>query len=114
MRRNWLAKAVMFMVFAPLFVVIFGFVTMWLWNWLMPALFGLHAIRFWQAMGLVLLSKILFGGFQGRAGRRLGGHWRGRMRGRWEKMTPEEREKFRQSMRNWCGAFDSPSAENKA
>lgn len=113
MRRNWFAKLVMFIVFAPLFVVIFGFVTMWLWNWLMPVLFGLHAISFWQAMGLVVLSKILFGGFHSRGGRRYSRHWRGRMRERWEKMTPEERDKFRQSMRERCG-FASPSAENKA
>lgn len=37
-----------------------------LWNWLMPAIFGLTAINYWQAIGLLLLSKILFSGFHGR------------------------------------------------
>jgi hypothetical protein len=72
---------------------VFGFAVMWLWNWLMPAIFGLHAISFWQALGLLVLSKILFGGFYGRHGFK--GDWRARLIRRWEDMTPEEREKFR-------------------
>lgn len=75
-----------------------GFIVMALWNALMPDIFALRPISFWQALGLLVLSKILFGGF--RPG---GGHpgWRRRMRERWERMTPEEREKFKQGMR--CG-----------
>lgn len=34
--------------------------TMWLWNWLMPTLFGLKTITFWQALGVSMLSSILF------------------------------------------------------
>ncbi len=74
-----------------------GFVVMSLWNWLMPALFGLKLIGYWQAVGLIILSKILFGRFRasgGRGGRRLHG-----MRNRWKQRTPEEREKFRQQLR---------------
>lgn len=41
--------------------VLFGFVIMWLWNWLMPMLFGLREITYWQAIGIFLLAKILFG-----------------------------------------------------
>jgi len=85
---------------AILAVGIFGFVLMSLWNWLGPAVFGLHAITYWQALGLLVLSKILFGGFRGRPGG--GGHWRHRMRERWEQMTPEEQEKLRQGMATRC------------
>jgi hypothetical protein len=49
-------------------VILFGFIVMWLWNWLMPDLFGLGTITYWQAMGICLLSKILFGGFGGGGG----------------------------------------------
>jgi hypothetical protein len=49
-------------VFAVFFAFLFGLVVKVLWNWLMPALFGLGAITFWQAFGIVLLAKILFGG----------------------------------------------------
>ena len=49
-------------------IILFGFVIMWLWNWLMPDLFGLTTITYWQAIGICLLSKILFGGFGGSGG----------------------------------------------
>lgn len=41
--------------------ILFGFVIMWLWNWLMPELFGLPALTYWQAVGIFILAKILFG-----------------------------------------------------
>jgi len=56
---------VMGLLFAALFALVFGFVVKWLWNWLMPALFGLGVITYWQAFGIVLLAKLLFGGFGG-------------------------------------------------
>ena len=120
MRENWagrvvsrIVKMLMFgLVFFFVFVPLFGYVVMRLWNWLMPGLFGWHMIGFWQALGLLILCKILFGGFRGGSGRRM--HWRGRMRERWERMTPEEREKFRQSMGGrHCGPFGPPAAEPK-
>jgi len=45
---------------AAVVALFFGFVVLWLWNWLMPAIFGLPTITFWQAWGLVLLSHIFF------------------------------------------------------
>jgi hypothetical protein len=101
-----------FVLFAILFLVVFTFVVMSLWNWLMPALFGWHLISFWQAFGLLILSKILFGGFRGGPHRHW--QWRRRMTERWEQMTPEEREKFRGAMRGRCGHFGPPAAEPKA
>jgi hypothetical protein len=57
-------------VLVPGLLALFSAVTMWLWNWLMPAIFKLPAIGFWQAVGILLLSHILFkGGYRGRAGR---------------------------------------------
>lgn len=58
----WIAFGIMA---AIAFVVLFGFVIMWLWNWLMPEIFGLITITYWQAVGLLILFKILFGGFGG-------------------------------------------------
>ena len=80
-------------------VAVFSFVVMSLWNWILPSVTGWHAITYWQALGLLILSKILFGGFRGGPG----WHWRRRMFERWEKMTAEEREKFREGMRGRCG-----------
>jgi hypothetical protein len=91
--------------------IVAGFVVMALWNRLMPQLFGWHLISFWQALGLLVLARILFGGFRGRPGAHF--HWRQRMMERWEKMTPEERQKFREGMRH-CGPFAQAAPEPKA
>jgi hypothetical protein len=97
-------RIVRFVLLALAALAVLSFVVMHLWNWLMPSIFALHAITFWQSAGLLLLSKILLGGF--RPGRKM--FWRRRMMDRWEKMTPEEREKFRQGMRS-CGRPFGPA-----
>jgi hypothetical protein len=68
-----------------------------LWNWLSPALFELPPVTFWQAIGLLALCRILFGGF-GLGGGSHRAYSRRRMAERWEQMTPEERERFRQGL----------------
>jgi len=102
MKARWIKKGLKIAAIAVVAATIFGFLVMSLWNWLAPAVFGLHTITFWQALGILILSKILFVGFHGRPG--YGGHWRRRMSERWQQMTPEEREKFRQGMVSRCGA----------
>jgi len=111
MRRNRFVRVLKFMLFAAIFVIVFGFFVMRLWNWLTPALFGWHVITLWQALGILILSKILFGGFRGGPPR--GWDWRRRMMERWDQMTPEEREKMREAMRGGCGPFASRAAETK-
>ena len=102
MKRYRLLRGLKFALFAAVAVAAFSFLVMTLWNVLMPGIFAVHTITFWQALGLLVLSKILFGGFRpnGGGGGRL---WRHRMMERWEQMTPEEREKFKQGMRRGCG-----------
>jgi len=112
MNRYWIGKGLKIVLFVALAVVGFSFVVMNLWNWLMPPLFGWTVIGFWQALGLLVLSRILFGGWRGRPG--YGMHWRRRMAERWEQMTPQEREKFQEGMRGRCGHFGSPSTDPKA
>ena len=112
MKRNRAARILMMVPFAVLFVTLFGYVVMRLWNWLMPALFGWHLISFWQAIGILILNKIWFGGFHGRHGSHL--QWRHRIREWEQRMTPEEREKLRQSMRGRCGSFDASTREAPA
>jgi hypothetical protein len=95
-------KGVKILLFMIVACFVFGFVTLHLWNWLMPAIFGLRVITFWQALGLVVLSKILFGGFHKHGGGR-GRGWKRHMEARWAGMSDEEREKFREGMRGRCG-----------
>ncbi len=86
-----------FVVLVLLGVAALAAVVMALWNWLLPSLFGFKEIGYLQAMGVLLLSKILFGGFRGHGGH---GRWHHQ---RLEQMTPEEREKFHAGMRGCCG-----------
>jgi hypothetical protein len=105
MKKVWIA------VIAPpamaLFVWLFGELVKYLWNWLLPPLFGMHMITFWQALGILLLSRILFGSWGPGGGNR-----RGRRREKWEKMTPEERERMRQNWAERCGSFKPQSESN--
>lgn len=52
-------------IFACLMAFLFGYLLQILWNWLMPEIFGLGTITYWQGFGLFLLAKFLFGGFKG-------------------------------------------------
>jgi hypothetical protein len=82
------------LVFGIAFVGIVGLVTMALWNALMPAILGLPAINFWQALGLFLLSRLLFGRFGGLGHRMRKVRF---VRG-WQGLTPDERQRFRDAM----------------
>jgi hypothetical protein len=90
-----------------LLIAIGGYIVQQLWNWLLPPLFAWRQITFWQATGMLALCRILFGGWGGRGGDR--SRFRRRMAERWDAMTPEERERFRQGMRAGCGIGPSPS-----
>jgi hypothetical protein len=84
-------------------IAVLGLVVMLLWNWLMPALFeSAHPIGYLQALGLLVLSKILFGGLRG--------HGRWHRHHRWHAMSVEERAKF-QSGTGCCGGKCADSSE---
>ena len=91
-----LMKAVKFVLFAASAGIVFGYVLMWLWNALIPDIFHATPINFWQGIGLLILARLLFGGF----GHRWGGHrwkdgkWKKRMEEKLAAMTPEQREKI--------------------
>lgn len=114
MRPRW-KKMILIAPLAVLGMALFAFlggeVVKLLWNWLLPPLFGWPQLTFWQAFAMLALCRILFGGFGFRGGpRHRMGH---RMRDRCGNMTPEEREKFRQAMRERWG-FGTPAGESKA
>jgi hypothetical protein len=120
MRKRWVFIVPLAILGIAAFIFIGGQIVMQLWNWLLPPLFDFPAITFWQALGILVLSRILFGGFGGgHSGR---SHMRRRIRDRvtdrvaervgerWDAMTPEERERFRQRLRERCG-FDPSTGE---
>lgn len=96
--RWWVRKAGVVLLLVVGALALLSLVVMLLWNVLMPELFHAPRIGFWQAGGLLVLSRILLGGWRGRSGR-----WRaGRLRERWRSMTPEERERLRERLGR-CG-----------
>ena len=98
-------KVFMILLCVVAFVSLFSYIVMALWNAILPEVLHVQAITFWQAMGILVLSKILFGGFGGWGGRKH--EWKQKMQEKWQHMSPEEREKFRDAMKNrfgnrWC------------
>jgi hypothetical protein len=114
MSRKW--KLIFIAPLAVLGILVFigigGELVLQLWNWLLPPLFGWRQITFWQALGILVLCRILFGGHghgwhrSGRSGIRR------RMEERCGHMTPEERERFRQRMSERFG-FGASTGESK-
>ena len=102
MRKKWIVIAPLAILGMLLFVFIGGEVVKLLWNWLLPPLFGWRQVTFWQALGLLVLCRILFGGFGGHRSYRSCSHRR----------TPEERERLRQAMRERFG-FGPSTSESK-
>jgi hypothetical protein len=114
-RGIWVAKVIGMIVIGA--ILVFGFVmaTMYLWNWLIPDLFDGPVINFWQALGLLALSKILFSGFGKGGGHKRhwqGRHWNTHLKEKWSTMTPEERERLKEKMRGkWCMPKEKPVSE---
>ena len=100
------------LVIGPLFVGLFGLLVKSLWNWLLPALFDVRPVTFWQALGVLMLSRILLGSFSG--GRSHDRHARARLIDHWERMSPEERAKFRERLRHRWGRYEEEMPETEA
>lgn len=107
-------KILLMILIIPIVIIAFVFIVMNLWNWLIPDLFNGPVLSFWQAFGLIILSKILFGGFRGGKSHK---HHRGECDSGWKKrfkeMSPEERIAFKEKWRNkWnCPVRSKPENE---
>jgi hypothetical protein len=112
MKRFWMRKVAGFILLAIVGVMVFSGIVMLLWNALLPDLFHFPVITFWQALGLLILTKLLFGGFRGGGPR--GGRWKDKMKQRWMNMTPEEKEKFKQDWGRRCRRPFEPGGPSSA
>ena len=101
------AKIIKYTVLAIAGILLLGYVVFLLWNWLMPDLFHLGSITFLQSLGILLLSKILFGGFKGNWYHKNWNDrkklWRERMEAKMSNMSAEEKERFKQELAKRCG-----------
>jgi hypothetical protein len=103
------AKAVAIAAAVVVFIAVFSWVVMLLWNYVVPPVFHGAAIGYWQAFALLVLCRILFGGLRGWRGSH--GHWRRHMwRERWESLTPEERARLRERFMERCGRATGASS----
>lgn len=106
-----------FIVLGAACVTALGFAVMLLWNWLVPELFNGPVITFWQALGLFILCKILFGGFMKDHEKK--NNWKRRkweqMQARMEHLSPEEKEKLKSHFdrcgwgRRWDRSEETPA-----
>ena len=100
----WARRIVMFILIGAIAILVFGGIVMLLWNNILAQVTNVHTITFLQALGILVLSKILFGGFRGAwGGRRY--YWKQGMMNKWNNMTPDEREKFKQEWQKRCGGW---------
>ena len=103
MKKFWIKRGLMIAVFGIAGILVFTAVVMGLWNAILPAVLGVKTITFLQALGILVLSKILFGGFRGGFGGHRGREWKNKMKEKWETMTSEERDNFKSEWKNRCG-----------
>jgi len=107
MKKSKAGKVLMIILIATAAITAFGFIVMGLWNAILPQVItGVKAITFWQALGILALSKILFGFGKGGSGwgqkRR---EWKEKMKDKFNAMTPEEKEQFKAEWKNRCGGM---------
>jgi len=108
MKKKWIFWIPVGVAGLALFVAAGGEIVRLLWNGLLPPLFGWHTVTFWQALGLLVLCRVLFGGWGSHGGP--GPKIRRRDADRTEAMTPEERERVRKGLRE-CRDFGSSAGE---
>ena len=113
-KKFWIKKIIGFTILAIAATALLGFVVMGLWNNVLAVVLNIPVITFWQALGILVLSKILFGGFKGSCGGHRGGHWKKEIQEKWHTMTPEEREKIKQEWRNRCRVWKKTDTEPNA
>jgi hypothetical protein len=118
MKKKWIYIVPLAIIGLLAFIALGGVIVQQLWNWLLPPLFGWRLLTFWQALGILVLCRILVGGWGGGHShgsgirRRVAHRVADRMAERWEHMTPEERELFRQRVRERWG-FPPTGGESK-
>ncbi len=97
------------LVFAA-FILALGWIVMLLWNAILPETIGVKPLTYWKALGLLILVKILFGGF--RRPRPWGGSRRDKQRKKWMNMSDEERQQFKLKWKKHCRKRDSLTKED--
>jgi len=96
----WIKRVIFIPIAIAAGIFIFGTVVMFLWNSILPSVLGVGTVTFWQAIGILILSKILFGCFKGgHSHHKFHGHY---MHEKMMHLSPEEREKMKAEFKERC------------
>jgi len=82
------------LIFIIALIAAFAAIVMLLWNWLMPTIFGLPLLSYWQSAGILVLARLLFGGIGHHGPFGHGFNRSNKLREKWLNMTEEERKAF--------------------
>lgn len=130
MKRYWITKGIMFGIFIAAGMLLMGLAVMLLWNAILPIVTGVGELSFIQALGLLVLCRLLFRGFGGWGGHRWGGggwgggnwhdgeqhgggpgYWKQRWKEKMANMSPEERARMKAFYKERCGKSWSGNQE---
>lgn len=121
MKKHWGFKIVGAIVIGGAFVFLYIFAFKSLWNWIVPAVFKGPTITFLHAFGIMLLAKMLFGGFHGKSGKCGGGwknrkkqFWKQRFKDKWQHMSEEEKAALKNKFKSKFGKCWGDDVSNKA
>jgi hypothetical protein len=108
----WIKKVLCVILLVIAAATLLSYIVMSLWNAVLVPVLNVSTVTFWQAAGILVLSKILFGGFKGKGGGR--GPWKKDLREKWQNMNPEEREQMKQQWRDRCSRWGRKDAAENA
>ena len=109
-RSIWVKRILLFFLIGPIAILVFNGIVMLLWNNVLTPVLHVSTITFWQGLGILVLSKILFGSFSG-GGRSRRDYWKQRMM--WNNMTAEQKEKFKEEWKNRCRRWGYRSRDSE-
>ena len=99
-KENWNRKKPFLFILIPIGIGLLVWVVMFLWNAILPDVIGVSTISYWQALGIFVLSKILFGGFKGGPSKR--GRFRNKPTDKFMEMTDDQKASFKSEWRSRC------------
>jgi len=105
-KSRFIKKGIGIAIMIVICIFLLSAVVMFLWNHILVPVLNINVITIWQALGIFILSKILFGGFKGKGGRCGESKGKGRMMmENWHNMSPEEKDAFKEKLRSRCRSW---------
>ena len=111
-KKFWIKKIIGFSLLAILFAVLLNLVVLNIWNQVLTVVLHVPVINFWQSLGILVLSKILFGGFRGSWGKHSSSKWKKELEEKWHTLSQEEREKIKEEWRSRCRVWKKSEPDN--